>query len=115
MADSFIKLSGSTNGRAIQVTGTSSAADVTIHTAHATSLDIVTLYAVNEDADGETRTLTIAWGAETAPDIFTVPVPCKVGPVLVCDRQPATGSIVIGAWADEASDVSIFGMVVRSA
>jgi hypothetical protein len=114
MADGFVKLSGSTDGKGIKVTGTSSAADVTIHTAHATDLDLISLWAVNQDADGETRTLTIAWGGETDPDnLISVPVPCKAGPVFICDRLPLTNSLVVGAWADEANDVIVYGLVVR--
>lgn len=112
--DSFEKLSGSTDGKGIKVTGTSAAADVTIHTAHATDLDLITLWAVNQDADGEVRTLTIAWGGETDPDnLISVPVPCKAGPVMICDRLPLTNSLVVGAWADEANDVIVYGMVTR--
>lgn len=118
MADTYSieKLSGSTDGKGIKVTGTSSAADVTIHTAVAGAgdIDLVTLYAVNQDVDGEARTLTIAWGAETDPDnLMSIPVPCKVGPVLVCERLPIMNSLVIGAWADEASDVIVYGRVER--
>ena len=114
MADTIIKLSGSTDGKGVKVTGTSSAADVTVHTAHATALDFVTLYAVNQDADGETRTLTLAWGGETDPDnLISVPISAKVGPVMVCDRFPITNSLVVGAWADEADDVMVYGFVVR--
>lgn len=114
MADTLIKLSGSTNGLGVKVTGISAAADVTVHTAHATSLDFVTLWAVNQDADGETRTLTIAFGGETDPDnLISVPIPAKVGPVMIADRLPITGSLVIGAWADEANDVMVYGHVVR--
>lgn len=114
MANTMVKLSGSTDGKGIKVTGTSSAADVTIHTAHATSLDLVTLYAVNQDADGEARTLTIAFGGETDPDnLISLTVPAKAGPVLVCEDFPATNSIVIGAWADEANDIIIYGRVLR--
>jgi hypothetical protein len=118
MADTYSieKLSGSTDGKAIKVTGISSAADVTVHAAVAGAgdIDLVTLYAVNQDADGEVRTLTLAWGGETDPDnLISVPVPCKVGPVLVCERLPIMNSQVIGAWADEANDVMIYGRVER--
>lgn len=115
MADSFVKLSGSTDGKGIKVTGTSSAADVTVHTAHATALDLVSLWAVNQDADNETRVLTLAWGGETDPDnLITVQVPPRNGPVLVADRLPITNSLVIGAWADEANDVMLYGVVART-
>jgi hypothetical protein len=112
---SRIILSGSTNGLGIQVTGTSSAADVTLHTAVSgtTSYDLLTLWAVNEDADGERRTLTVAFGGETAPNIFTVPVDAKVGQVLICDSIPLRNSLVVGAWADEANDCVVYGSVLR--
>lgn len=110
-------LSGSTQGKGIKVTGTSSAADVTIHTAVSgtTDIDLVTLWAVNQDADGETRTLTIAWGAETTPDnLITVSIPAKVGMVLVADQVPLQNGLVIGAWADEADDVIVYGSILKA-
>ncbi len=118
MADAYTieKLSGSTDGKAIKVTGTSTAATVTIHTATSGSgdIDLVTLYAQNNDADGETRTLTIEWGGTSDPDnLIVVPVPCKVGPVLVCDRLPIMNSLVVKAFADEANDVQVYGFVSR--
>lgn len=114
MADSFQKLSGSTDGKGIKVTGTNSAGAVTVHTAHATDFDLVTLWAVNQDADGETRTLTLEWGGATDPDnLITVSVPAKAGPVFICDRLLLTNSLVIEAFADEANDVQIYGLVTR--
>lgn len=118
MAQSFSKeiLSGSTNGLGIKVTGTSSAADVTIHTAVSgtTSFDLLTLFAVNQDADSEARTVTIAFGSETDPDgLMTFLVPCKIGPVLLIEQLPLRNSLVVGAWADEANDVMIYGYVDR--
>lgn len=118
MADTYTieKLSGSTDGKAIKVTGTNTAGSVTIHTAGAGSgdIDLVTLYAQNNDADGETRTLTLEWGGTSDPDnLIVVPVPCKVGPVVVCDRLPIMNSLVVKAFADEANDVQIMGFVSR--
>lgn len=113
---SIEKLSGSTDGKGIKVTGTATGASVTIHTATsgAGDIDLVTLYAQNNDADGETRTLTIEWGGTTDPDnLIIVPVPCKVGPVVICDRLPIMNSLVIKAWADEADDVMVYGTVQR--
>jgi hypothetical protein len=118
MAQAFTHevLSGSTHGLGIKVTGTSSAADVTVHTAIAgtTSRDELWLYAQNNDADGETRTLTIAFGGETSPDnLIIVPVPCRAGPVLVVPGLPLRNTLVVGAWADEADDVIVYGYVNR--
>jgi hypothetical protein len=113
---SRIILSGSTNGLGIKVTGTATAGAVTVHTAVSgtTSYDLVTLWAQNNDADGETRTLTIEFGGTTDPDnLIIVPVPAKVGPVLVCDALPLRNALVVEAFADEANDVQIYGSVLR--
>lgn len=113
MADTLIKLSGSTDGKGVKITATASTG-TTVHTAHATSLDFLTLWAVNNDADGETRTLTLEWGTATAADgNIVVPVPCKVGPVMICERLPITNSLVVTAFSDETNDCLIFGHVVR--
>lgn len=114
MADTLIKLSGSTDGKGVKVTGTGTGSTVTVHTAHATALDFVTLWAQNNDVDSETRTLTIEWGGTTDPDnLLVVSVPAKAGPVAICDRLPITNSLVIKAFSDEANDVVIYGHVVR--
>lgn len=113
MADTIIKLSGSTDGKPVKVAATATTG-TTIHTAHATSVDYITLWATNNDADGEVRTLTLEWGTTTAADgnIIT-PVPCKAGLVLICDRMPLTNSLLVTAFADEANDVLLHGFVVR--
>lgn len=113
MADVYAltKLSGSTDGKGIKVTGTSSAADVTLHTATAGSgdLDFVTIYAYNSDS--VERTLTVAWGAETSPDnliVITLPATTYA---LCIDRIPIMNSLVIGAWASAANVVIVYGHV----
>jgi hypothetical protein len=113
---SRIILSGSTNGLGIKVTGTGTGSTVTVHTAIAgvTSYDLVTLWAVNNDGDGETRTLTVEFGGVTDPDnLIVLPVPCKVGPVLVCTDLPLRNTLVVKAFADEANDVQVYGSVLR--
>ena len=65
MAQSFelLRLSGSTDGQAIDVAAIAAGtAATTIHTAHASATDLITIYATNNDADGETRTLNLLWG-----------------------------------------------------
>lgn len=109
-------LSGSTNGLGIKVTGTGTAGAVTIHTAISgtTSRDEVWLYAQNDDADGETRTLTIEFGGTTDPDNqIVLPVPCKVGPVLCVPGFPLRNGLAVKAFADEANDVVVYGWVNR--
>ena len=56
---SKLKLSGSTNGRGIAVTATATLG-TTIHTAHATALDEIWLYAANIDSTA--RILTVEFG-----------------------------------------------------
>lgn len=110
---SIEKLSGSTDGKAIKVTGTTSAADVTVHTATAgaNDIDLVTIYAYN--SDGSDRTVTIAWGAETSPDnLITMTVPAGEL-MLVIDRLPILNSLVVGAWASAANVVMIYGHCQR--
>ena len=118
MAQAFTRelLSGSTNGLAVKVTGTSTGASVTVHTAISgtTSSDELWLWAQNNDADGETRTLTIEFGGTTDPDnLIIVPIPCKAGPVLVVPGFPLRNGLVVKAWADEANDCQIYGYVNR--
>jgi hypothetical protein len=112
---SIEKLSGSTDGKAVKITATATTG-TTIHTATANAgdIDLVSLWATNNDADGEVRTLVIEWGTTTAADgnIF-IPIPAKAGPVFICDRLPIMNSLVVTAFADEANDVLIFGFVSR--
>ena len=58
-------LSGSTDGRPIKVVQTSTAGDI-IHTAHATAIDEVYLYACNTQAAA--ILLTVEFGGVTSPD-----------------------------------------------
>lgn len=118
MAQAFTHeiLSGSTNGLGIKVTGTSTAGTVTVHTAVSgtTSRDEVWVWAVNNDADGETRTLTLEFGGATDPDnLIIAPVPCKAGPVLVVPGLPLRNGLIVKAFSDEANDVQLYGYVHR--
>jgi hypothetical protein len=112
---SIEKLSGSTDGKAVKVAATATTG-TTIHTATSGSgdIDLVSLWATNNDTDNETRTLTLEWGTTTAADgNIVVPVPAKAGPVFICDRLPIMNSLVVTAFADEANDVLILGFVSR--
>ena len=61
-------LSGSTDGKAVKVTGTGTAGAVTVHTGSstATTLDEIWVYANNTSASDVK--LTIEWGTATAAD-----------------------------------------------
>lgn len=108
------KLSGSTDGKAIKVSGTGTAGAVTLHTAVSgtTNIDEIYLYAQNNDADGETRTLTIEFGGTSDPDnLIILPIPCKAGLVPICEGLLLQNAQVVKAFSDEANDIQIYGYV----
>lgn len=108
---SKVALSGSTNGKNVKVAATSTPG-TTIHTAHATSLDEVWIYAVNSDTAD--RKLTIEFGGTTAPDdIIEVTIPAESGLVLVVPGLILTNSLVVKAFAASANLVLINGFVNR--
>jgi hypothetical protein len=112
-------LSGSTNGLGVKVTGTDTSGAVTVHTAitGTTSFDLVELSVVNNDADGETRSLVIEWGGTTSPDnLIMLPVPCKAGLIEITPPGglPLRDGLVIKAFTTtEANDVMVYGRVSR--
>jgi hypothetical protein len=112
---SIEKLSGSTDGKGVKVTATATTG-TTIHTAtvNASDIDLISLWAANNNASGNTRTLTIEWGTTTAADgNIKVPVPAAAGPVFICDRLPLMNGLIVTAFADVTNEVLIFGFVSR--
>jgi hypothetical protein len=110
---SKLKLSGSTNGRLIKVTATSSPGTV-IHTAVSGTIDYdeVWLYAMNQ---GTTDTaLTIEWGGTTDPDdrITTTLLP-KAGLTLVVPGLVLQNENNVRAFASTANVILIGGYVNR--
>lgn len=107
-------LSGSTNGRQIKVAATASSGTL-IHTAHATALDEIWLYAVNDTATD--RLLTIQWGGTTATDDdieFTVRA--QNGLYLIVPGLLLTGGTIVRAFcAAAANAIQISGYVNRIA
>lgn len=96
--------SGSTNGKNIKITTTASAGD-TLHTAHATSLDEVWVWAMNSDTTA--RLLTVQFGGTTSPDdVVQITIPPQVGPVLVIPGWKLTNSLVVRAFAATANVVT---------
>src|SRR5262245_34503498 len=90
-------LSGSTDGRPIPVAATSTPG-TTLHTAHATAIDEVHLWAVNSDTVD--RKLTLELGGTTAPDdLVELTVPAETGLLLVLPGMPFSNSKVIKAFA----------------
>lgn len=105
-------LSGSTNGKQVKITATTSGAAVTLHTAVAGtgSLDEVFIYATN--TSNAPVSLTILWGGTSTTDnAITIQVPSLAGRVLICDGMLLQNSLVISAFAATASVILIDGFV----
>ncbi len=108
---SKVILSGSTSGKQIKVAATATAG-TTIHTAHASAIDEVWLFAVNSSSTAVK--LTIEWGEATAPDgNIEVTVPGESGYLMVVPGCPLTGSLVVKAFAATANVILINGYVNR--
>lgn len=104
-------LSESTDGKGIVVSG-SATPGINIHTADATALDEIWIYAVNSSS-GDVK-LTIEWGETTVPNgnIETI-IPSESGLMLIVPGLILTNSLVIKAFAATASVVIIHGFVNR--
>ena len=109
-----VKLSGSTDGRAIKVAATATPG-TTIHTGDstATTYDEVWLYAVNTSASSVK--LTIEWGGTTSPDdLIELTIAAESGLVLVAPGLLIKGNatpLVIRAFAATADVITIHGYV----
>ena len=108
---SKIKLSGGTDGRSIKVVPTSTLG-TTIHTAHASALDEIWLWAVNSDTAA--RKLTIEFGGVTSPDdLLEFTVPAEDGVYLIVPGWLITNSKVVTAFCATANVVMLNGYVNR--
>jgi hypothetical protein len=104
-------LSGSTSGKQIKVAATATAG-TTIHTAHATDLDEIWIYAVNSSASSVK--LTIEYGEATAPDgNIEVTILPEAGLVTVISGLILTGGLVVKAFAGTANVIMLSGYVNR--
>lgn len=111
MSFSKVYLSGSTNGRPVAVAATSSPG-TTIHTAHASAMDEVFIYATNTDIVD--RLVTVQFGGTGAGDSIEATIPAGKTE-LVIPGSPLTGALVVKAYAAAASVVNVFGYVNRIA
>lgn len=108
---SKVLLTGSTNGRSIKVSATSSPG-TTIHTAHSTSLDEIWLYLQNTDTTD--RKATVEFGGTTSPDdTFEVTIPAESGLVLVVPGLLLTNSLLMKVFAATANVIIANGFVNR--
>ena len=109
-----VKLSESTDGRAIKVAATATAGTA-IHTGSATAstYDEVWLYAVNSSASAVK--LTIEWGGTTSPDdLIELTVQPEAGLVTIAPGLLIKGNatpLVVKAFAATADVITIHGFV----
>lgn len=111
----FIKLSlsGSTNGRLIKISETSSPGN-TIHTAvsQTTSYDEIWLWAMNSGTSDVV--LYIEWGGTSNPDDrIILTVPWRAGLILVVPGLILNGGVVARAFASESNVITVGGYVNR--
>lgn len=108
------KLSGSTDGLAVKVTGTSTAATVTVHTAVAGTtvgtFDEIWIYANNTSATAVK--LTIEWGTATAADgNIEITVQPEAGLVTLIPGLILQNAKVVKAFAATADVILLTGFV----
>lgn len=107
-------LSGSTNGRAIQVAATASLGTL-LHTSVAgtSSFDEIYLFAVNNSASDVL--LTIEHGGTGAANEIKFTIPAQVGLVDLGGRLILQNGLVIRAYAGTTNVINISGYVNRIA
>jgi hypothetical protein len=113
---SKIVLSGSTDGRGVLISGTTSGGANTVHTASSTATvyDEVWLYAQNTSTSS--LKLTVEWGGTGAGDTLEVVVPGEAGLTLVSPGLVLKGNatpLVIKAFAATTNVVAVYGYVNR--
>ena len=108
------KLSGSTDGLGIKVTGTATGSTVTVHTAVAGTtagvFDEIWLYANNTSASAVK--LTLEWGTATAADgNIELTIAAEAGLVLVIPGLILQNAKVVKAFAATADVILLSGFV----
>ena len=108
------KLSGSTDGLAVKVTGTNTAGAVTVHTAvagtTAGTFDEIWIYANNTSTSAVK--LTLEWGTATAADgNIELTIAAEAGLVLVVAGLILQNSRVVKAFAGTADVLLLTGFV----
>lgn len=105
-------LSGSTNGKGINITQTATLGN-TIHTAvsGANDFDEIRLWAVNISTSAVK--LTIEWGSATGTDNIEVTIPGESGLVLVIPGLILNNALVVTAFAGTTAVITIHGFVNR--
>ena len=107
-------LSGSVNGRGIEISGTTTSVSTTIHTAltGTTGYDEIWLYATNNY--NVAVKLTLEWGGTTVNDdniIQTLDIQC--GLILIIPGLLLNNGLIVKAFADVVNVISVHGYINR--
>jgi hypothetical protein len=109
----ILSLSGSSNGRNIKIAATATAGTL-IHTASASDLDEIWIYATNSSTSNVK--LTIEFGGVTdADDLIEKTIPAEDGFKLIIPGLLLTNSLVVRAFAATTNVININGFVNRIA
>jgi hypothetical protein len=106
------KLSGSTNGRAIRVSGTGTGSAVTVHQAVTGSTDWDEVWVYANNTSGTATKLTLEWGTTTAIDgNIELTISAESGLVLVIPGLILQNSLLVKAFAATADVILLTGYV----
>lgn len=110
---SKLLLSGSTNGRFIRVTGTSTAGANLIHTAVSgtSNIDELHIFATNYHASDVT--LTVEYGGTGANNEVKFVLPPNVGLIEIIPSFLLQNGLVVKAYASVGSVINVGGFVNR--
>lgn len=104
-------LSASSSGTPIQVTSTAIATPTTIHVVPSGALDVITLYATNNEVVDVV--LTIGWGGTGTEFRVNQLIPSQTGLSLVFPSIPLGAGYSVVAAASIANKILIVGHVER--
>ena len=114
MANTPKLLSGSTNGKPIKVTSTTTGAADTVHTgvAGTSSIDFVDVYATNNSASAVD--VSLGWGGVTVDETLgPIEIAADAGPIKIADKFPIQNGQVVKAWAGSANVILLTGRVIE--
>lgn len=105
-------LSGSTNGRMIQVSATATPGTL-IHTATAGTLNVDEIYLYAANTSSSDVLLVIEYGGTGTANEIDFVIPASVGLVQVMDKFLLQNSLVVRAYAGTTNVLNIGGYVNR--
>jgi hypothetical protein len=109
------RLSGSTNGKPINVTATATPG-TTVHTAISGTVGYDEVYIWASNTDNQARQLTLEWGGTTDPGELLVKsysIPGNSLPIPIALGQVMQNGLTIGAFADQSGYINLTGFVNR--